>query len=97
MKDVPFDVIYPYKPVKLLLNPDKNHIINWKNPKQPSNYFDWLIHQHKKDEKLSPNHYFKTNNNEELIDYKKYSTSDMFTSKKHLISVMPKLTLIDIV
>jgi hypothetical protein len=33
MKDVPFEVLYPYKPIKLLMNPDKNQIVNWKLPK----------------------------------------------------------------
>jgi hypothetical protein len=35
MKDVPFDVLYPYKPIKLLLNKEKNQILNWKISKQP--------------------------------------------------------------
>jgi hypothetical protein len=56
-----------------------------------------MVHQHKKDEKLAPSHYFKTANKEEVIDYKKYNTSAMYTSKKHLISPMPKMTLIDII
>ena len=53
--------------------------------------------KYKKDEKLAPSHYFKTANKEEVIDYKKYNTSAMYTSKKHLISPMPKMTLIDII
>jgi hypothetical protein len=45
---------------------------------------------------LAPNQYFKTAKKDEMIDYKKLNTSTMFSSKKHLISPMPKLTLIDI-
>jgi hypothetical protein len=33
MKDVPFEVLYPFKPLKLLPNPEKNKIVIWKIPK----------------------------------------------------------------
>jgi hypothetical protein len=33
MKDIPFDVLYPYKPIKLLMNPNKNTLTIWKESK----------------------------------------------------------------
>jgi len=33
MKDIPFDVLYPFKPAKLLRNPDKNTLTIWKESK----------------------------------------------------------------
>ena len=97
MKDIPFDVLYPYKPIKLLMNPNKNTLTIWKESKQPQSFIDKHVFQNKKDEKLAPNQYFKTAKKDEMIDYKKLNTSTMFSSKKHLISPMPKLTLIDII
>lgn len=97
MKDIPFDVLYPFKPVKLLTSPDKNQLTVWKESKNPTIFMDKYVFQHKKDEKLAPNHYFKTGKKDELIDYKKLDTSIMFSSKKNLISTLPKMTLIDIV
>jgi hypothetical protein len=43
MKDIPFDVLYPFKPVKLLMSPDKNTLTVWKESKHPSVFIDKYV------------------------------------------------------
>jgi hypothetical protein len=82
MKTISFESLYPFKPVKLLYKPDKSSIISWFKPKQPCQWIEKIVQQDKKDGKLAPNMYFKSNKNE-CIDRRKYSTSLMFTSKQY--------------
>jgi hypothetical protein len=35
MKTISFESLYPFKPVKLMYQPDKNSIISWYKPKLP--------------------------------------------------------------
>lgn len=62
--------------------------------KSKNGMLDTIIKNHNKDKKQAPNAYFKTEKSSQL-EHRKFSTDAMFTTKRNLVSQLPKKSYID--
>jgi len=64
------------------------NFVSFKNPIMPGK-------SAKKDDKLPPNQYFKSEKRSDVLSLNRQMSDLMFSTKKHTFSKLPKKTLID--
>ena len=62
--------------------------------KSKNGMLDTILKQHAKDKLQAPNVYFKTEKGNQL-EMRKFSTDHMFSTKKNLVSQLPKKSYVD--
>lgn len=80
----------------MLFPQTKNKALHWGGKDKKRNTFlDVEIAQAKKDCKVAPNHYFKIPKKGDTVGIAMFKTDEMYTTKKHRVSQLPKVSMID--
>lgn len=73
--------LFPFKPVEVLHTKRKNNSHLWSLDKKRKSLFDLLIEDHKKQNRVPPNQYFKTDSKTKLLNTKRMTQSTLFEDR----------------